>query len=84
MNETTHARNLLVRPAVYRICVDDRLDPRWAARFGGMIIAIREEPGQPTMTEITGPLPAQAALLDVLNQLYMHLVPLLSVECLSR
>jgi len=49
-----------------------------------MIIAIREEPGQPTMTEITGPLPAQAALLDVLNQLYMHLVPLLSVECLSR
>jgi hypothetical protein len=41
-----------------------------------MTIAIREESGQPTMTEITGPLPDQAALLGVLNQLYLHLVPL--------
>jgi hypothetical protein len=84
MNEITHVRSLLVRPAVYRICVDGRLDPRWSARLGGMTIAIREAPGQPTITEITGLLPDQAALLGVLNQLYLHLVPLLSVECLSR
>jgi hypothetical protein len=36
--------------------------PLWSARLGGMTIAIREEPGQPTMTELTGPLPDQAAL----------------------
>ena len=83
MNETTHVRSLLVRPAVYRIRVDGRLAPRWSARLGGMTIAIREELGQPTITELTGPLPDQAALLGVLNQLYQHLVPLLSVECLS-
>ena len=83
MDETTHARSLLVRPAVYRIRVDGRLDSRWSARLGGMAIAIREEPGQPTLTEITGLLPDQAALLGVLNQLYLHLVPLRSVECLS-
>jgi hypothetical protein len=38
-----------------------------------MTIAIREEPGQPPMTELTGSLPDQAMLLDVLNQLYLHL-----------
>jgi hypothetical protein len=84
MNETTHARSLLVRPSVYRIRVDGRLNPRWSARLGGMTITIREAPGQPTITELTGSLPDQAALLGVLNQLYLHLVPLLSVECLSR
>jgi hypothetical protein len=47
-----------------------------------MIVAIREESGQPTVTEITGTLPDQAAPLGVLNQLYQHLVPLLSMECL--
>jgi hypothetical protein len=83
MNETTPVGSLLVRPAVYRIRVHGRLDPRWSARLGGMAIAIREAPGQPTVTELTGSLPDQAALLGVLNQLYLHLVPLLSVECLS-
>jgi hypothetical protein len=69
MNETTHARRLLVRPAVYRIRVDGRLAPRWSAGLGGRTIAIREELEQPTLTELTGPLPDQAALLGVLNQL---------------
>jgi hypothetical protein len=61
MHETTQARNLLMRPAVYRIRVDGRLDPRWSARPGGLVIAIQEKPGQPTITEITGSLPDQAA-----------------------
>jgi hypothetical protein len=46
-----------------------------------MTTAIREEPGQPTITELTGPLPDQAALLGVLNQRYLDRVPRLSVEC---
>jgi hypothetical protein len=33
------------------------------------------------VTELTGSLPAPAALLGGLNQLYLHLVSLLSVEC---
>lgn len=83
MNETTHARSLLMRPAVYRIRVHGRLAPRWSARLGSMAITIWEEPGQPTITDLTEPLPDQTALLGVFNQLYLHLVPLLSVECLS-
>jgi hypothetical protein len=83
MDETTPTRSLLVRPAVYRIRVEGRLDARWSARLGGMTLAIREAPGQPTITEFTGSLPDQAALLGVLNQLYLLLVPLRSVECLS-
>jgi hypothetical protein len=63
--------------------VDGRWPLRWSARLGGMTIALREEPGQSTITELTGPLPDQAALLGVLNQRYLHLVPRLSVECLS-
>jgi hypothetical protein len=56
---------------------------RLLARAGGMTIAIREEPGQPTITELTGRLPDQAARLGVLNQRYLHCVPRLSVECRS-
>ena len=45
-----------------------------------MTIAIREEPGQPTITERTGPLPDQAARLGVRNQRSLHRVPRLRVE----
>jgi hypothetical protein len=48
-----------------------------------MTLTIQEAPGQPTITELTGPLPDQAALLGVLNQLYLLLGPLRSVEGLS-
>jgi len=60
------------------------IGPQVAARLGGITIAIREEPEQPTIIEIPGSLPDQTALLGVLNQLYLHVVPLLSMECLSR
>jgi hypothetical protein len=65
------------------LTIRGQLAPRWSARLGGMTITIRDEPGQPTITELSGTLPDQAALLGVLNQLYLHLIPLLSVECLS-
>ena len=54
MNEMTHAPSILARPAVYRIRVDGRLPPRWSARLGDMTITIHEEPGQPTIAELTG------------------------------
>jgi hypothetical protein len=45
-----------------------------------MTTAIREEPGQLTITELTGPLPDPAARLGVLNPRDLHRVPRLSVE----
>ena len=81
MHETTQARRILAWPAVPRIRVDGRLPPRWSAPLGGMTTAIREEPGQPTITELTGPLPDQAARLGLLNQRYLHRVPRLRVGC---
>jgi hypothetical protein len=46
-----------------------------------MTIAIREAPGQPTVTELTDPWPDQAARLGVLNPRDLHRVPRRSVEC---
>jgi hypothetical protein len=83
MNATGPTGSLLVRPAVYRIRVVGRVDPRLSARLGGLTITSGEAPGYPIITELTGELPDQAALLGVLNQLYHRLVPLLSVEYLS-
>ena len=59
--------------------VDGRLPLRCSARLGGMTIAIREEPGQPTITGLTGS--SRMARLGVLNQRYLHRVPRLRVEC---
>jgi hypothetical protein len=81
MHEITQARRILARSAVPRIRMDGRLPPRWSARLGAMTIAIGEEPGQPMITELTGPLPDQAARLGVLNPRYLHRVPRLRVGC---
>jgi hypothetical protein len=80
MHEITQARRILARPAVSRIRADRRWPLRWSARLGGMTTAIREEPGQLTITELTGPLPDPAARLGVLNPRDLHRVPRLSVE----
>ena len=73
MHETAQARRLLARAV--------GCPSRWSARLGGMTIAIWEELGQPTITELTGPLPAQAARLGALTQRYLHRVPRLRVGC---
>lgn len=70
MNETEKRRSLLIRPAVYRIRICGRLDPAWSERLGGMTVSIIEKQGCCT-TELTGQLPDQAALMGVLNQLYL-------------
>ena len=83
MREIAQVRRLLARPTVSRIRAAGRWPPGWSARLGGMTFAIREEPGPPTITEFTGPLPDQAVRLGVLHQRYLHLVPRLRVGCRS-
>jgi hypothetical protein len=69
--------------ATYRICVQGHLDKNWSDYMQGMNISNDCKVSQNPVTTLTGQLLDQAALLGVLNALYGHHLPLLSVECLS-
>ena len=84
MNDPSILENFLIScPAVYRIRVSGRMDPEWSQYFQGMIVSVFEQEDQETITELSGLLPDQAALMGVLQQLYNRNIPLLSVECVS-
>jgi hypothetical protein len=68
----------------YQIRVQGRLDPQWAARLGDLTLAVRDGGGQTAVTELTGWIGDQAALMGVLQQLYAMGVMLLSVERLEE
>jgi hypothetical protein len=70
-------------PATYRICVQGHLDEKWSDYVQGMSIATEYDECQNPVTILTGQLLDQSALLGVLNALYDHHLPILSVECLS-
>ena len=67
----------------YRIRVGARLGPEWSARLAGLTLVVQEPAGRPVATDITGPLPDQAALMGILHQLYNAGATLLTVECLD-
>jgi hypothetical protein len=67
---------------MYRIRVHGRLDQEWSERLQGMAISTARS-GNEFITEFTGQLPDQAALMGILGQLYNSRVPLLRVDCLS-
>jgi len=69
--------------ARYRIRVHGRLEPRWTARLGEMTLAVHDGGGQTGVTDLTGWLTDQAALMGVLEQLYALGATLLSVERLE-
>jgi len=69
--------------ARYHIRVDGRLEGLWAARLGEMAMDIHSDGGD-TVTELTGWVTDQAALMGVLEQLYTLGVTLLSVERLQE
>ena len=56
------------------------LDPKWSDCLAGLAISVREQPEQPPVTVLTGPLEDQAALQGVLDTLFMLNMPLLLVE----
>ena len=53
---------------------------KWSDCLAGLAISVREQPSQPTVTVLTGPLADQAALQGVLDTLFMLKMPLLMVE----
>ncbi|UCE56838.1 MAG: hypothetical protein JSV31_15770 [Desulfobacterales bacterium] len=83
MAENIHSHSLVYQPASYRICVCGRLELEWSERLAGMTVSIRVGKGGGTTTELYGRLPDQAALMGVLQQLYISGIPLLSLECLT-
>lgn len=70
-------------PARYRIRVHGRMDPAWSDFLHGMTVTVIDAQDQPTVTELCGRLPDQAALMGVLQQLYNCLIPVISVECMN-
>lgn len=68
---------------MYRICVCGQLNPEWSQRLQGMEITIKKDYPLHILTELSGVLPDQAALMGVLQHLYACNVPLLSVECIG-
>ena len=70
-------------PATYRICVQGHLDEKWSDYVQGMSIATECDECQNQVTTLTGQLLDQTALMGVINALYDHHLPLLSVKCLS-
>ena len=80
---STSKCSLMVHPAVYRIRVPGRMDPMWSECLQGMTVTVSEEADQETITELSGLLPDQAALMGVLQQLYNRNIPVFSVECVK-
>ena len=72
---------LMSHPAVYRIRVRGRMDPRWSDYLQGMTMSVIEENNKQTVTELSGLLSDQAALMGVLLQLYNRNV---SSDCFQR
>jgi hypothetical protein len=69
----------------YLIHVEGVLDPQWSDSLAGLDISVREQPGHPLVTVLTGPLEDQAALQGVLDTLFMLNMRLLMVErCLPE
>ncbi len=67
------------QPARYRIHVQGCLDERRSDWFGGMHIAVRGGGPVPPITILTGTLADQAALMGLLQKVYILGLPLLSV-----
>jgi hypothetical protein len=57
----------LDEPAVYRIIVQGRLDPKWSAEFPAMQIRTVKTGYGMTLTAFTGLLPDQSSLHGMLN-----------------
>jgi hypothetical protein len=73
-------------PTVYVIRVAGVMDNNWSGYFSGLTIKT-ETTGSEERTSITtlsGRMADQAALHGLLNALYDHQYPLLSVECQSQ
>jgi len=69
--------------ARYAIRVQGRLEPRWAELLGDLALAFRDVGGERTVTDLTGWIGDQAALMGVLGELYARGLTLLRLERLT-
>lgn len=83
MSDQSKSRSLIFDSAVHRIKVRAHLNPRWSESLQGMVLVHSIDEQNEPITEITGRLPDQAALMGVLEHLYICGVHLLSLECLT-
>jgi len=70
--------------ARYRIRVQGRLGPPSAARLGDLALTVDDAAGDTAVTDLTGWISDQAALMGVLEQLYAMNLTLLRVERLEQ
>jgi len=83
MTDKPHLQSLMALPAVYRIRITGRMDPKCSDWLQGMTISTVEEEGRTAYSELIGSLPDQAALMGVLQQLNNCSITVTSMECLS-
>ena len=83
MTDTHHLQSLMALPAVYRIRITGRMDPKCSDWLQGMTISTVEEEGRTAYSELIGSLPDQAALMGVLQQLNNCSITVISMECLG-
>lgn len=77
------AASLADERAQYQIRVQGRLEPLWAARLGDLTLAVHDGGRKTAVTDLTGWIGDQAALMGVLGQLYSLGLTILSVERLE-
>jgi len=71
--------------ATYRITVQGTLGEQWSANVHGLVIRDKKTADDELpVTVLTGPLPNQDALKQVLNGLYDQRLPYLSLEYLEE
>ena len=71
--------------ASYRIKVQGALDKEWSARLHGLVVRSgATDDDELPVTILTGQLPDQEALRQILNTLYDQRLPLLSLEYLEE
>ena len=68
----------------YQILVAGVIESTWSSCLAGLDISVHEQPVQPIVTKLTGPLEDQSALQGVLDTLFMLNMPLLLVERFPR
>ena len=76
-------RLTVYNPASYQISIQGHLPRSWHDRVGGMTVSTRGNADRDPVTTLSGQLLDQAALMGVLNTMYLLGLPLLSVECTS-
>ncbi len=65
---------------IYRIRVSGALGEEWSRRAQGMTLSVHRSEPEKTFTELAGELADEAALMGLLDALYIHGAHLLSVE----